>query len=320
MALEKKNEFLDASDSEEEQLDGYNSEDEVTKGGRSAKRRKVDEDSGDDDLPSDAEADAIDDDEQDRDIDGKEEGDSTTQAADRQTKTKKLQLQTELPDVTRPLTKKNLVASEAAIKKSGVVYLSRIPPFMKPIKLRSLLQPYGTINRIFLAPEDPTSHARRVRAGGNKKRTFTEGWVEFVKKKEAKQVCELLNARTIGGKKASYYHDDMWNLIYLKGFKWHNLTEQIAAEDAERSSRMRAEISKTTKENKNFVRNVERAKMLDGMQAKAKTKKRKASDEEQRADETQGEVRTFKQVPLAKKRQETEQQPEQVTRVLSKIF
>ncbi|KAF7562501.1 hypothetical protein G7046_g1649 [Stylonectria norvegica] len=329
MAPEKKNEFLDAAESEDEQDLGYDSEDDLRKGGRSVKRRRLDEDDdaasdfedGSDDEKDTTEADAK---PSGQDDDGAEE-DEATQA---KRAPKAVKTTTELPDITKPLTKKNLVASASAIKKSGVVYLSRIPPFMKPAKLRSLLEPYGTINRIFLAPEDPTSHARRVRGGGNKKKSYTEGWVEFVKKKDAKAVSELLNAQTIGGKKGSYYHDDLWNLLYLKGFKWHNLTEQIAAENAERASRMRAEISKTTRENKHFVQNVERAKMLDGMQAKAKAKKRKADDgaedapkdETKKASKRKEFARSFKQVPLAKKRTEVEDQPEQVTRVLSKIF
>ena len=113
----------------------------------------------------------------------------------------------------------------------------------------------------------------------------------------------------------------------MSGFKWHNLTEQISAENAERSSRMRAEISKTTKENKEFVRNVERAKMLDGMQAKAAAKQKRAPREgsgEQAAPETQDETgkgkRIFAQVPLAKKRRLDDVQPDHVQRVLSKIF
>lgn len=314
MAPEKRNDFLDAGDSDEEQDLGYNSEEETRKGGRSAKRRKIDSD--DEDVASDVERAASDDEEeaQQNDDDIVEE-ESVEAEEDEKPKKAEARLATELPDVTRPLTKKNLVASEAAIKKSGVVYLSRIPPFMKPAKLRSLLEPYGTINRIFLAPEDPTAHAKRVRAGGNKKKMYTEGWVEFIKKKDAKAVCDLLNARIIGGKKGNYYHDDIWNLLYLKGFKWHNLTEQIAAEDAERASRMRAEISKTTRENKEFVQNVEKAKMLDGIQAKAK--KRKADGGGKAADER---ARSFKQVPLAKGKKAVEEQPEQVTRVLSKIF
>ena len=37
--------------------------------------------------------------------------------------------------------------------KRGVVYLSRIPPHMKPLKLRHLLEPFGQVLRIYLAPE-----------------------------------------------------------------------------------------------------------------------------------------------------------------------
>jgi ESF2/ABP1 family protein len=317
MSLKKKNEFLDVPDSDEEDAQGYDSDDDLKKGGRVAKRRKIDE-SGDDEVASDAEREDGDDASGDEDEAEKEEdGPTSDEAAKSKSKKKKKKLKTgkELPEVTSGL-KKNLIQTEEAIRKSGVVYISRIPPFMKPQKLRSLLEPYGKINRTFLAPEDPAAHARRVRNGGNKKRLFTEGWVEFVRKKDAKAVCELLNTRIIGGKKGNYYHDDIWNLMYLKGFKWHHLTEQIAAENAERETRMRAEISKSTKENKEFVKNVERAKMLDGMQAKAK--KRKA---EPVVDQSEKKgPRSFKQIPLAKRNRDDEEQPERVTRVLSKIF
>ncbi|KYK59326.1 U3 snoRNP-associated protein Esf2 [Drechmeria coniospora] len=322
MAPPKRNEFLDASDSEDDQADGYNSDNEIAKGGRTAKRRRVDSDQDEDDAASDAGRDATDSDGEVGGADGSQDGgseetkvDAAASKADK-SKTKPPKLEAELPSMNKPAGKKNLVATDKAIKKSGVVFLSRVPPFMKPNKVRSLLQPYGTINRIFLAPQDPTAHARRVRAGGNKKKLYTEGWVEFVRKKDAKAVCELLNARVIGGKKGSYYHDDLWNLLYLKGFKWHHLTDQIASENAERTSRMRAEISKATRENKDFVRNVERAKMLDGMQAKSK--KRKAADGEEKPNEER--PRTFQQVPQVQKASGLEDQSDRVTRALSKIF
>lgn len=320
MASEKKNEFLDASDSEEEQLQTYDSDDDLRKGGRIAKRRKLD--ASDDDLSGDDEDDGgatLSKDEDEKDGEDREEDEADGDEKTTQKKGKLAASELDIFDPSRPL-KKNLVATPEAIKKSGVVYLSRIPPFMKPAKLRSLLEPYGTINRIFLAPEDDAARARRLRGGGNKKRIYTEGWVEFVKKRHAKAACELLNARNIGGKKGSYYRDDLWNLLYLNGFKWHNLTEQIAAENAERASRMRAEISKSTKENRDFVRNVERAKMFDGMQAKP-TRKRRLEDEERDKGEegSNRKVRSFEQTKLAKK-EDKEDQPEHVTRVLSKIF
>jgi ESF2/ABP1 family protein len=100
---------------------------------------------------------------------------------------------------------------------------------------------------------------------------------------------------------------------------------------------MRAEISKTTRENKEFVRNVEKSKMLDGMEAKEtvkqKRKKTTTTDEDGApggsatafADSglVKDRKRTFKQIPLARKRgreQDAAEQPDQVKRVLSKIF
>ncbi|KAI0380395.1 Pre-rRNA-processing protein ESF2 [Hypomontagnella monticulosa] len=324
MASEKRNEFLDLDESEDDGSQGYDSEAErLQKGGRIAKRRKLDQDlaNDEDDALSAAE------DEDDGDIieqtELERDEDIHTKGGDKPRS--KIDLQLELPDVSRPLTKKNLVASEAAIKKSGLVYLSRIPPFMKPAKLRSLLEPYGKINRIFLTPEDPQQRSQRIRQGGNKKHMYTDGWVEFVRKENAKKAVDLLNARTIGGKKNTYYRDDIWNLIYLKGFKWHNLTEQINSEMAERTSRMRAEISKSTKENKEFVRNIEKAKMLDGMQAKAAAKRSRDEANSGKdnsavvkdSDESRS-MRKFKQASVGRKG--VDKAPEEAKRVLSKLF
>jgi hypothetical protein len=39
------------------------------------------------------------------------------------------------------------------LDKRGIIYLTRIPPLMKPNKIRVLLQDYGKITRIYLAEE-----------------------------------------------------------------------------------------------------------------------------------------------------------------------
>lgn len=45
--------------------------------------------------------------------------------------------------------------------------------------LRKLLSGYGTeVLRIYLKQEDPAARARRISGGGNRKRSFSEGWVE----------------------------------------------------------------------------------------------------------------------------------------------
>lgn len=165
MATRKHNDFLDADQSDEDGSQGYDSEaEDLRKGGRSPKRRKVESDGSENEDEAQ---------EPDNDLkvgSNAKRDDEIKESADTQSKFRKTGEATELPGISKPLTKKNLVATEAAVRRSGVVYLSRIPPFMKPTKLRSLLEPYGAINRIFLTPEDPASHTRRVRNGGNKKR------------------------------------------------------------------------------------------------------------------------------------------------------
>lgn len=252
---------------------------------RSAKRRKVTHDS---DSASDAGSgsdgsEKSDDEQNGSELDEEEEEDEDGEGDNIPGNKKISKSSTKLPSkdpslITNPahltpLTPAQLAASRLTTKKSGVVYLSSVPPFMRPQKVKALLSRFGEINRIFLSPEDPTSHRKRVKFGGNKKINYEEGWVEFTDKKIAKLVAETLNATIVGGKKNNYYHDDVWNIKYLPKFKWHHLTAQIALENASRESRLRAEIAQAHRENKTFTRNVERAKMIEHMQ---ETRKRKA--------------------------------------------
>lgn len=39
--------------------------------------------------------------------------------------------------------------------KKGVVYISRVPPFMSVAKLRDYMSQFGEVGRIYLTPEDP---------------------------------------------------------------------------------------------------------------------------------------------------------------------
>jgi len=66
---------------------------------------------------------------------------------------------------------------------------------------------------------DILQRQRRKESGGNGSKQFSEGWIEFEDKKIAKMVAESLNNTSIGGKKGGFYHDDIWNLKYLKSFK-----------------------------------------------------------------------------------------------------
>jgi len=253
---------------------------------RSSKRRKVthfpssvDEDESDVSTSEDGNASPASGPDNSGDSESEEDEEDTANEKEKKKKKKKKNKMKQLdptiltnPTSLQPLTPDQLALSRLATKASGVCYLSRLPPFMRPHKVKSLLSRFGPVNRIFLSPESPVSHTRRVKFGGNKKMLYDEGWVEFADKKVAKLVAETLNATTVGGKKGSYYHDDVWNIKYLPKFKWYHLTAQIAHENAARQSRLRVEIAQAHRENKTFTRNVERAKMIENMQESRKRK------------------------------------------------
>lgn len=212
----------------------------------------------------------------------------------------------------KKLTPKQLAKEDKRIRKRGVCYLSSIPPYMKPVKLRSILSRFGKLDRIFLKPEDQASYRKRVKYGGNKKRRYTEGWVEFARKKDAKLCAQTMNGNIIGGKKSSYYHDDIMNIKYLLGLKWADLTQEIAKKNEERQAKMMLDISQQTKLDKTFVGNVERAKRME--------RKRKAGG----ADFHEPHAKRFDQRDVTSTRADSTAKKEEASRnlqdVLAKVF
>lgn len=190
-----------------------------------------------------------------------------------------------------------LKAFEDAEKRKGVVYMSRIPPFMKPIKVRHLLSQHAEIGRIYLAPEDTATYKRRVRSGGNKKIQFTEGWIEFLDKRQARAVAKLLNntpmGRSLRGRKSNFYAYDLWNLRFLPHFKWHHLTEKIAYENRIKASKLRAELAAAKKEAETYLAKVDQAKGLSEM------RKRRAEKGEKEATKVRRVFQQEKPLPDA---------------------
>lgn len=169
-----------------------------------------------------------------------------------------------------PIAKlKTPLLSEAALlkfketkDKTGVVYMSRVPPNMTPSNLRQHLAPFGAIGRVFLAPNDKLStHLAKKTNNRHKKTIFTEGWVEFLNKKHARTAAEALNGRPMAsGRRGSRFREDLWCLRYLgRDFKWSTLTERVAYESAVREQRLRQDLSQAKRENKAFLRQVDKA-------------------------------------------------------------
>ncbi|KAK2951609.1 putative Pre-rRNA-processing protein esf2 [Blattamonas nauphoetae] len=136
--------------------------------------------------------------------------------------------------------------------KRGVIYLSRIPMFMKVEKLRHILSQYGEIDRIYLNLESNESRRMRIQKGGNRKHRYVDGWVEFLDKRMAKLVALSLNNTPVGGK-TRFYREDIWNIKYLPKFKWNDLTNIIARRRAEKESIVHSK-TKTAQKNAEFLR------------------------------------------------------------------
>ena len=274
--IRKRNEFLDAGESDDDER-GSDSEDESrARMLPSAKRQKRDHKSVDEEQSEESQGELSD-----------EEGDLLNEEEDlphdypKSTELAHLEkLAASLPSDLKSKVNKPTPLAQAKKDKSGVVYLSRVPPFMKPMVLRSLLAPYGAVGKIFLTPEPATSRTKRLRGGGTRRKLYLDGWVEFLRKKDARFVAENLNAQIMGGKKRGRWHDEVWNIKYLSGIKWNHLVETIANENAERAARLRVEIGRGRQENKAFLENLEMGKMIEGMETTRKNREDREEREE----------------------------------------
>ena len=310
MSTEKRKDFLGVGSSDEEESDcGYDSEAAEQFKGRAVKRRKLtreeeDEDNGDDhDMVSRQEPLADIHLSQQMGSDEKDAIDSFMQPSSTVSKPK-----------SKPLEK------TPKKDKTGVIYLSSLPPYLKPSALKTLLlqRGFNPIIRVFLTPATPlTSGAKR-----NKRKTYTDGWVEFASKKTAKICAETLNATIVGGRKGGWYHDDIWNIRYLRGFKWEDLMEQVQRERSEREARRRLEDARARKEDKVLLAGIEKGKVMESIRKKREQKGRKNADGLDGAAISESEVRrVFKQNEVrVRKDQDPSALGENTKRILGKIF
>lgn len=328
MSTRKRNQWLDAEESEDDER-GYDSEEESRAHMLpSAKRQKLDHDS---DIKQDGDnsQDNTDDNDLDEDDDDAPDYDSDS-IPFKNAELKHLEkLAASLPSNVKLQSSKLNGKPLAKPKKdkSGVIYLSRVPPFMKPQVLRSLLTPYGAVGKIFLTPESQENRTQRLRGGGTRRKLFLDGWVEFIHKRDAKFVAENLNAQTMGGKKRGRWHDEVWNIKYLSGIKWDHLVETIQNENAERAARLRVEISRGKAENKAFLENLEMGKKIQGIEATRKNREEREGDGDAGQVETQeGKKekkrtrREFTQHGVTSKAAKKPEPGQDVTRVLSSMM
>merc|ERR1712093_60913 len=208
----------------------------------------------------------------------------------------------------KPLDIEALKNHNSKVDRTGIIYLSRIPPGMGPSKVKHILSNYGEVGRIYLVADDPASSksSHHTSKSGKERfkhrpHRFKEGWVEFMDKKVARSTAEILNANLIGdvavtrssGKGSAKknggtkkWKDDVWTMKYLPKFKWNMLSEQVAIEAATRQALLRNQLAQSKKEQAEYLRQVDRASAYE----KAQLKKRGREERRAEAGETGGDA------------------------------
>jgi len=173
---------------------------------------------------------------------------------------------------SRPLSDINEFQEEVNMR--GIVYISRLPPKMKPHHVRRILSEYGVINRIYCATESEQSRLARKKRGGNRHLQFREAWVEFANKKEARKATTMLNGAQMGGTRRCPWYYDIWNMRYLSKFKWHHINEEVQQRKREADKKLRLQVQQAKIEANTFLEN--RGKSLVNEKVKERLEKKNA--------------------------------------------
>ncbi|CAI4222416.1 unnamed protein product [Auanema sp. JU1783] len=143
---------------------------------------------------------------------------------------------------------------KAVAKKTAVLYFSHIPEGFSPGRMKSYFEKYApnAVGRVYLARNKRVTH----------KHLYTEGWIEIKKKRLAKRLAEMLNGREVGGRRADPVSSVIWNVMYLSGFKWFHLVEQLNYEKNVEDKRLQTEIAQIRKISSAYEENVEKGMNL----------------------------------------------------------
>ncbi|CAF1114327.1 unnamed protein product [Adineta steineri] len=158
------------------------------------------------------------------------------------------------------------VLSKSDAKKKivpGVLYLSRIPNKMNVTIIRQYFDQYGQTGRIFLQLSKDEGKTKRERGA-----KYSEGWIEFKSKRDAKLIAKQLNNQQVGGRRRTPWYDEIWNIKYLSKFRWTHLHERFQYENEVRKKRLRQEVLQAKREANLYIENVEKGRKLRKLEKK----------------------------------------------------
>lgn len=149
--------------------------------------------------------------------------------------------------------------------KYGIIYLSYVPEGLNVRLLREIFSQFGDIGRIYLAPGKDGKKKK-----SKHKREYVEGWIEFKKKRIAKQVAKTMNGTELNfARRGCKLNGQVWSLKYLHRFKWTNLTEDIMHAKAIRDQKLRFGIDQAKKQVNFYQKMADRSSKMKNMKARS---------------------------------------------------
>lgn len=166
--------------------------------------------------------------------------------------------------------------SNKVVGKRGIVYISRVPPLIKPDQLRHILsQKFGNITRYKLKEEDDRIKQKILKKRGKTPRKYACGWFEFEYKVHAKDCERALNGNVL--EERGRWGGDIMAVTYLRGYKWKHLEAELEKKRSQDKVVYIREQKKASEEAKRFLKHT-KAKIVSKKKI-INTKREKSKDE-----------------------------------------
>lgn len=173
--------------------------------------------------------------------------------------------------MSKVIGKQNKMAEEGKAKhKTGVVYLSKVPRRMHPGDVKPYFERFGfAVGRVFFSPESAADREARMKKkrkkdkakpGKRDKQRYTEGWIEFLRKRDAKNVASTFTGRMVEGNAS--YAQEIWGLRYLRGFKFDQLMQEEIYRKAMHARQVEAALKDARESTNLYLERVAQAKRI----------------------------------------------------------
>lgn len=97
--------------------------------------------------------------------------------------------------------------------KTGVVYLTKIPPGRNYTRIREIFEKFAPIGNIYLVPDKLANN--KLQKKGKTYKSYKEGFVEFKRKKDAKNFTTVFNGASLKSTGSNVPDGFIWDIKYL---------------------------------------------------------------------------------------------------------